>query len=264
MRIGFVTDEISLDVEEAIRVGTAWRVRDYELRMIGEDRIPNITEKQIYQILQLQKNFGIHITALSPGIFKSTVREETQIKQELEEILPQTIQQAKILGAKTIIVFGFLKSELEPAEHEEKVVEMFKLAAESAWQHGLILAVENELGFWCDNGQNTARILSKVNSPAFRANWDPANTIGTDETPYPHGYENIKKWIANVHVKDTIKNTLVECVPVGQGKVDWPGQLQALVQDRVVDHVTIETHCLPLLEKSEQNLKTVREILKTR
>ncbi|RIK68470.1 hypothetical protein DCC62_24265, partial [candidate division KSB1 bacterium] len=63
------------------------------------------------------------------------------------------------------------------------------------------------------------------------------------------------------HVKDTIKGSLVECVPVGEGKVDWQGQLRALARDKVVEHVTIETHCLPLIENSKKNLEVVRRML---
>jgi L-ribulose-5-phosphate 3-epimerase UlaE len=79
--------------------------------------------------------------------------------------------------------------------------------------------------------------------------------------PYPDGYEAIKKWIVNVHVKDTIKGSLLACVPIGEGKVDWEGQIQALVRDRLVEHVTIETHCLPLIENSQKNLQWLRQRL---
>lgn len=52
-----------------------------------------------------------------------------------------------------------------------------------------------------------------------------------------------------------------ERVPVGKGKVDWQGQLRALVQHKLIDHVTIETHCEPLIENSRKNLSAVRKML---
>ncbi|NUO84061.1 sugar phosphate isomerase/epimerase, partial [candidate division KSB1 bacterium] len=163
--------------------------------------------------------------------------------------------------APTIIIFGFKRS-AEDAPHDERnILEVLRRAASSAKQHGLTLAVENEPGFWCDTGTNTARMLAQIDLPNLRANWDPCNAIGTKEIPYPQGYEAIKKWIVNVHVKDTSKGATVSCVPIGAGKVDWRGQLQALVRDRVVAHVTIETHCLPLLENSRKNLETLRGLL---
>lgn len=261
MRIGFVTDEISPDVEEAIRVGTAWGVRDYELRMIGDRRVPEVSPRDVEQMLRLKNGYDIQITAVSPGVFKYGVEENDQLEQELRQTLPATFRLAHMFGAPIVIVFGFLRSEQELPAHEQKVVEIFREVAELAQRQGLVVAVENEPGFWCDSGKNTARILSRVDSRSLRANWDPANAVGTDEAPFPQGYESIKTWLANVHVKDTAKSTLVECVPVGEGKVDWPGQLRALLHDRILDQVTIETHCQPHMEESERNLKVVREML---
>ncbi|MBF8297166.1 MAG: endonuc 2 protein [Bacteroidetes bacterium] len=75
------------------------------------------------------------------------------------------------------------------------------------------------------------------------------------------GYESVKKFIANVHVKDTSEGALIRCVPVGEGAIDWKGQLKAIVRDEIVKHVTIETHCLPLVEKSKQNVDTLKQYL---
>jgi hypothetical protein len=43
--------------------------------------------------------------------------------------------------------------------------------------------------------------------------------------------------------------------------LDWKGQIKALVRDQVVKHITIETHCLPLVEKSKQNVDTLKQYL---
>ncbi|MCG8605603.1 sugar phosphate isomerase/epimerase, partial [bacterium] len=189
------------------------------------------------------------------------LRDVAEIEREIGETLPKTFALAQRFGAETVIVFGFQRSNTDQPEDEQRAVEFFGRVAEAARAQGLVIAVENEPGFWCDSGANTARILGAVNSPALRANWDPGNSVGTDEPPFPDGYYAIKDWISNIHIKDTVKGALIECVPVGEGVVDWPGQLRAIVQDRPVEHVTIETHCLPLIEKSEQNLRVVRQLI---
>lgn len=261
MRIGFVTDEISADVAEAINIGVSWGIRDFELRVIGDRRVPTIDPISVKQILALQQKNDLRITAFSPGVLKGAVQDEALWKRELQETLPETFRLARLFGTKTVIVFGFQHSSQDVPDDEKTAVDIFRQAAHSAQQHGLVLAIENEPGFWCDTGVNTARILAQVNSHALRANWDPGNAVGTDEPPYPDGYNALKQWIGNVHVKDTVKGSLVECVPVGEGKVDWAGQLQALTRDKIVEHITIETHCLPLIENSKKNLDVVRRML---
>jgi sugar phosphate isomerase/epimerase len=261
MEIGFVTDEISPDVKEAIEIGVSWGITKYELRVIGENRIPNIDGKKIKEIEELIDKFSIQITALSPGTFKCTLHETDVIEYEICEVLPKTFKLAKKLNTEMVIVFGFKRADKDQENDEQRVINLFRRVAESAERNGLVVTVENEPGFWCDSGANTARILAAVNSPALRANWDPGNSVGTDEPPFPDGYRAIKDWIANVHVKDTVKGTLVECVSIGEGVVDWPGQIQAIMRDRPVEHITIETHCLPLIEKSKQNLRVVRKMI---
>ncbi|MGH7491986.1 MAG: sugar phosphate isomerase/epimerase family protein [bacterium] len=261
MRIGFVTDEIAANVEEAIDTGLSWGIRDFELRMMGERRVPAVDPGDIQRVVALQRKHGLRITALSPGVFKGTLQDDALLMRELNDTLPETFRLARLFDTKIVIIFGFKRSSQDEVEDEKRAVDVFHHAAMLAKQHGLILAIENEPGFWCDTGANTARILALVNSKHLRANWDPGNAIGTEEMPFPDGYNALKKWIGNVHVKDTIKGTLVECVPVGEGKVDWQGQLQALARDKIVEHVTIETHCLPLMENSKKNLEVVRRIL---
>ncbi len=261
MRIGFVTDEISPNVEEAIALGVEWGIRDFELRTNNGRRVPQFNSAEIHRLLRLQRQHGLRFTALSPGAFKGTIQEHTRLEQELRETLPQTYQLARLFNAPAVIIFGFKRSAEDAPNDEARVMEVLRRASESARQHGLILAIENEPSFWCDTGANTARMLAQIAAPNLRANWDPGNAIGTEEIPYPQGYAAIKKWIVNVHVKDTIKGAMVSCVPIGEGKVDWRGQLQALVGDQAVAHVTIETHCLPLLENSRKNLETLRGML---
>jgi sugar phosphate isomerase/epimerase len=261
MRIGIVTDEISADVREAIQLGTSWGIRDYELRVISDARVPTVKPETVDHLLRLKEKFGIRYTALSPGTGKGTIDDRQKLSQELGETLPATFALAQKLEIPQVIIFGFLRLPPQPNSLEPQVVEAFRQIAAAAGNEGLMLAVENEPGFWCDTGRNTARIIAMANSPFLRANWDPANALGTDETPYPDGYDAVKKWIVNVHVKDTIKSSLLACVPIGEGKVDWEGQIAALVRDRLVEHVTIETHCLPLIENSQKNLQRLRQML---
>ncbi len=261
LEIGFVTDEISVNLQDAIKTGVSWGVKKYEIRVIEGQRIPAISKQDIQDLLDLKKEYGLEYTALSPGIFKLPIGNDKELERELNETLPRTIEIAQQVGAGMIITFGFQKANDEPSENKQTAVSILQKAGERAQESDIILAVENEPGFWCDTGKNTADILTQVDSPVIGANWDPANAIGTSEKPYPDGYNALKPYIKNVHAKDTDTHALDRCVLVGKGLVDWQGQIRALLEDQIVPHITIETHVEPLKENSLQNIETIKKYI---
>ncbi len=261
LALGIVSDEISSNFAEAVHYGVEWGISLYELRVLTSGRVPFVAPEEWEGVERIVRTHRLTVTALSPGIFKHPLSKKSELDRELTNVLPKTLAKAKQLNARCVIVFGFQREPNEPASNENLVVEWFQRAADRAAEEGITLAVENEPGFWCDSGSNTARIIEAVRRPNFKANWDPCNGFGTPERPFPEGYEAIKKHIANVHVKDTKRGALIECVPVGEGAINWKGQLAALIRDRIVQHVTIETHCLPLIEQSRRNVQTLRSYL---
>ena len=260
--LGIVSDEISNDFDEAVHHGLSWGISQYEIRVLRSGRVPDVEEEEFENLIQTTRARGVEITALSPGTFKHPLSRQSDLDRELNETFPRTIALAKKSSASMIISFGFQREEGEPPKLYDRAVEYMSKAAALAEKEGMRLAVENEPGFWCDTGANTLRLIRDVDSGALGANWDPCNAYGTDERPYPEGYEAIKPAIINVHAKDTLKGALIQCVPVGEGIIDWRGQVQALVRDRIVRHITIETHCHPLVENSRKNVEVLRKLLK--
>jgi sugar phosphate isomerase/epimerase len=261
LELGVVSDEISPDFNEAARYGGEWGISIFELRVLKTGRIPEVDQGELREVQTLVKNTGLRVTALSPGIFKLPLSQISKLQVELATTLPKTLALAREVGASLVIAFGFQREQNEKPELFSHAVDFMSRAAERAGKEGIRLIIENEPGFWCDSGANTAKLIQTVNSPYLRANWDPCNGYGTAERPYPEGYEAVKQYIANVHVKDTKEGSLIRCVPVGEGAVNWRGQLAGLVRDQLVRHITIETHCLPLVEKSKQNAVTLKHYL---
>ena len=264
LALGIVSDEISPDFAEALKYGTEWNISLYELRVLVTGRIPAVDPGEFRNMCDLVRNRGVTVSALSPGIFKHTLSAKKEIEHELNETLPRTIEMAREVGARLIIVFGFHREQGEPGDRADDWLEYMTRASKIAEGSGVSLAIENEPGFWCDSGSGTAGLLSRARRAGLKnlgVNWDPCNAYGTDERPYPEGYEAAREFIFNVHVKDTKKGSLIQCVPVGEGAIDWKNQIKAIVRDRLVRHVTIETHCLPLIENSKRNVDILREYL---
>jgi sugar phosphate isomerase/epimerase len=261
IELGIVSDEICPDFREAVALGMEWGITRYEIRCVKSGRVPAVDQAEWEDILACVQEHGLSVTALSPGIFKHQLSKKDDLTRELEETLPRTIAMARQCACPLIIVFGIQREKNESPQHYREVLDLLRRAALVAQQQNVRLAIENEPGFWCDTGANTARIIHDVNVPSLGANWDPCNAYGTIEVPYPDGYRAIRPMIFNVHAKDTKRGALIECVPVGKGVIDWKGQVEALLRDKIVGHITIETHALPLVEKSKENVDTLRHLL---
>ncbi len=260
LEIAIVSDEISLNIQEAVTIGTEMGIKKYELRCVGsyEKRIPYLDQADLEYIDRAVESGRIRIGALSPGTFKVKPSDTIGIRKAMEDVLPKTFALAHRWGTNKIITFGFLQESLP----EEEIVGFFQRIADMAAGENLTIAVENEPGFYCDSGENTARIVRKVNRRNFGANWDAANAVGTGEMPYPTGYEFIKPHIMNVHVKDAVSHPQITCKLFGEGAVNWVGQLAALQRDKIIEYVTLETHYLPLVESTKISFNRLRALLK--
>ena len=261
--LGIVSDEIAPDFRAAIRHGLSWGITRYEIRCLASGRVPDVRPDEWTATVAAAREAGLTITALSPGILKHTLDRADELEREIREVLPRTIECAAQCGARLIIVFGVQRRAGDGPRERDAVIGLLRRAAEQAAEAGMKIAIENEPGFHCDTGAATRAIIEEASSTALGANWDPCNAFGTDELPYPAGYRAIRPVILNVHAKDTARGSLIQCVPIGEGVIDWAGQVRALLDDRVVPHITIETHCLPLVEQSAKNVRALRALMES-
>lgn len=263
MRLGIVSDEIVRDFAEAVWHGKRWGIYDYEIRVLKSGRVPNIEEEEVRSVLRTIDRERIRVAALSPGVFKIPLSEEERIRHEIETVLPETFRLAEKMLCRLVIVFGFENYPGEPADNRDRVVEIFGRVAEMARQNGFIIAVENEPNHWCDTGERTASILREVGSPYLRANWDLGNAFCSGETPYPDGWKAIREFVANMHIKDyrRVDGGYVGTL-VGDGEIDYMGQLRALAQEKPLHHVTLETHVEPFLQNSRICAHRLQQMLR--
>jgi hypothetical protein len=79
LELAVVSDEIALDIREAMRYGLQWGFRKYELRCLGSyaKRIPFVDAADLDYIDGLRKENKIEISALSPEHLKSNLCKKT-------------------------------------------------------------------------------------------------------------------------------------------------------------------------------------------
>jgi len=117
--------------------------------------------------------------------------------------LEQSIDAARDLGARVILVAFFGNGDLLDANEQVKqteldvVIQRLKTAAPRAKDAGVILAIENYL-----NGTQNARILDRINHEAVQVYYDVYNTGATKGHDVPADIRLLKDRIAQFHFKN--------------------------------------------------------------
>jgi sugar phosphate isomerase/epimerase len=286
IKISAVTDEISSDFETAVEIGVSWGIRHFELRGINVDRVPLLSDYWKERIQDIIAEYGIEITAISPGIFKIPFpnpvpaylrvlrwedyanfqliqQHRDAVQFHLNELLPRSIEFAKYIGTKLIIIFSFDRAGLMHIQDTpDEVLKYIQEATKIAREEGITLALENEHICWGNTGKATARIVREINSPNLRINWDPANSYACGDVPFPDGYHEVKEYIVNCHYKDAIWSEVEHAYRfVFDGKVNWEGQIKQLKKDGYSGFIAIETHVKPKIEYARKSLELIRNYL---
>ena len=261
LHLGIVTDEISRDLDDALTRAEGWGIRHFELREGRERRFPYFTGEET-AIVEAALREGARVTAVSPGLFKGYVEDAAQVRKELEEVMPRAVEAALRFEAPVMILFGFTRDPNAPPAHRLQVLRAFEAAVEQAAAAGLRVAFENEPDFWIDDPAGSMALLDELDHPAAGLNWDPANLHWSGRKPEREDFDTIRPRLLNVHVKDfTPDDPDVPWRPVGQGITPWPDLLGWIAEDTSLDHVTLETHCEPLVPNTEASLEYVRDVL---
>ena len=281
-----MTDEVSADLETMLEVTSGWGLDGVELRGIGEDRYPAVSDLSRLRVPSLVRDWNMQVAAISPGLFKIPTpllpAPETQILRwedasvsarhraaeavvvaHLEQLLPMSVRAALELGAQTIVCFSFDRGPGDPAgPAPDLVIEVLRQAAVQAGAAGLTLALEVEHVCWGDISTRALNIVERVGHPALGINWDPANAYRAGEDrPFPEGYDRVRDLVRHVHYKQasTLPDGTRGFTP--QGQIDWQGQVDALVRDGYDGWITVEPHVKPKVEGARAAVQQLRRYL---
>jgi sugar phosphate isomerase/epimerase len=259
VRFAFVTDELSQDPREAVEIALEWGSREFEIRHVYDRRFPRLPLEVLDRLVDLQDEFDIQYTAVSPGFFKTRIDDEPHLAYATGDGLRTTADFMEACKIPLLICFGF---DMISSTDNEAVARIGSFADQAA-EYGFHVAVENETQLRFNTPERIASLLQQCDRPNLGANWDLANLKEGAEEGFPEGYEIVKPLIRNVHAKDVVllSNGGFEWRPIGEGVCDWRGQMHALVRDQIVERVTIESHCGPSVKVARHNLAILKRFV---
>jgi sugar phosphate isomerase/epimerase len=244
--VGIVSDEISRDFAEALRIGTALGICRYEIRNLAAGRAPMCGDAAMVEAERMARDAGVQITALSPGLFKLT-EDEAAFRREVDEVYPRAAEWAHRWNLPGLIVFGFHKPGATEASFYRAgppphIADWLAEAGERAAADGVTLMIEPEPICYCDTASTTAALIA--GRKGLRINYDPGNVAWLTGRDPLDDFDTAARFIANVHIKDLkrVVNCVPEWVPAGEGMIDFAAHFRKLKAFGYEGPVSLEPH----------------------
>lgn len=266
MILSTVTDEVLTDRSEAalpriFETALSKGVKNFEIRMVEAKRFP-VSEASAWERLKYYgEKYGITFSAVSPGLYKADLYHDF-LPLHQKYLLPMSLDLAETIGVKTLVIFGVSRSIKDVPGDFDRVVKIIRKTVEQAAARGFTVQLENLPGTWADTSDSCVRLFEAVNHPAFGCIWDTGNFYEAEQTHFRAGYEKLKPFIRNVHLKDgRVIDGVMHWQHLGQGVTDIKGQIEALKADGYGGTITLEAKCEPQTDedftKSMQYLKSI-------
>lgn len=256
-RRAIITDEVSQEPAEAVRLAMRFGLQGVEIRSAWEKAPHELTRAQVRALRSLVQDAGLSVCAVASPCFKCTLDDPAQVGSHFD-VLRRCLDLCGEVGSTIVRIFTYWGSggsvdeslsagrpgwpQVVPA-----IADRLAEAADVALSRGCRLGVENEPSVFGSSSQKVAQVLARAGHPALGAVWDPGNDVYVPEgaQPYPDGYEAISPHLLHMHVKDATRDPesgSVRAVPLGDGDVPYPRIFSRLLEDGYSGFASLETH----------------------
>ncbi|MFB3826421.1 MAG: sugar phosphate isomerase/epimerase family protein [Bryobacteraceae bacterium] len=253
-----ITDEFSPEIEKAIEKMAELGMTGAELRMVFGKNIIDLTGEELARAKKIVSDRGLQVISIASPLLKVVLPDAPEVDARFQQdsfnarhtiedqprLAERAFEIAKFMGARIIRVFSFWRV-VEPEKVFDRVTRALGEMAERAAKHDLIIGIENEHACNIATGAEAAQVLNAVKHPNLRLVWDPANArVAGELRPFPDGYNLLPKdRIYHVHAKDVkVDGHKANWLKIGDGDIDWKGQVAALAADGYKGYISLETH----------------------
>lgn len=257
LKLGVITDEVTDDLDAALRFIQKYGLRWVEIRNIwGEMWFTEASPALVRKVRGLLDQYGMKCAVLASPYLKTTFPGTTHLpvdKKHLQSIpwtheqqpalLERSLDRAQEIGAPMVRIFSYWRT-ADPAPLYPRIAEVLARAAETAAKRNMKLVLENESSCNVATGVETERIMKMVDHPALGVNWDPGNAYAAGERAIPDGFARIpKNRLWHTHIKDAVRQgQRTRWMPVGKGEVGLDAYFKSLLAGGYDGMISLETH----------------------
>jgi L-ribulose-5-phosphate 3-epimerase len=255
--IAAITDEFSPDLDVALRAMADVGMTGAELRTVSGRNMLDLSDEEVDRVRAAVDGAGMRVVSLASPLLKCVLPGspalDTRVQHDVfgspytyedqPRLTRRAFEIAERCGAPILRVFSYWRT-VQPEACFEAVASALHELAEEGARRGIVIGLENEHACNVATGEETGRLLSRVDDESVKVVWDPANAMILGEAAYPDGYAHVPaSRIAHVHAKDChVTDHKPTWGLVGDMGVDWRGQLEALRRDGYHGWISLETH----------------------
>jgi sugar phosphate isomerase/epimerase len=218
-------DEISADLDEQLDVLQQAEIRLLDLRGVWGRNVLDLTDDEVVTIRDTLAARGMAVSCVATPVGKAPIDGDF-IQQQ--SALGRCVEIARALGTENLRVFSYYIPDGDPPErHRDEAIRRLAALTEQAEAAGMTLLHENERGIYGDSPARCHDLHTAIDSPRFRALWDPGNFASCGYRPFTESWERLRPFVAYVHVKD-YDRAARSVVVTGAGDAEWSACLAAL------------------------------------
>ncbi len=247
MRTVLITDEVSADVADAVDFARAHGIGEIGIRGVGEENIVALDDDAITMLRLEVSDLGVRVSSVLSPLYKAYLPGRAGPELDDPNVPSFTVDGAFHLalrhrlpelclrfGADYVRVFSFLTEPGLDVGHRDEARD---LMTNLELSYPGTFAVENEDVCFVQTVEDLDRCTAET---GLRGILDPANDwYVTREPVAPRITEALVDRLADVHIKDMAGE---DCVPFGEGEVDWPAILERLGELGYRGTLTHEPH----------------------
>jgi len=262
MYLSGIADEASQNLEIQIEVTKKLGWNAIESRFIDGKNIHDISDEAFEKVCETLDGSGVYINAFGSAIanWGKDVRDDFSITEaEINRAIPRM----KRLGAKYVRIMSYKVLDGDDQMVKERIRRL-GLILEAFQAEGIIVLHENCMNYGGMSSQHTLELIESL--PGLKLVYDTGNPVFTrdhskEEKPWQDPwefYQNVKKHIAYVHIKDCIepsentKGKEVYTYP-GEGKGEIKRIMTDLMQDGFDGGISIEPHLAAVFHDADAN-----------
>lgn len=248
-KLAVFTDEVSQDFKKAVDLAVQFKLDGVEIRSVWNKPPQDLAGGDVRMMKDILSPTDLKVCCIASPFFKCDINSAKEYDEHMA-ILRKCIELAKAFDCKIIRGFTFWRKG-DLAANWSRIIEKFVTPSKMVEEEDVILGIENEASTFIGTGTELRTFLDALGNGRIKAIWDPANSLFTPqkENPYPLGYDQIKRHMVHMHVKDVAvdgKTGVPDCVAMGEGLIDYNGQFKALKEDQYAGYASLETHWRPV------------------